>query len=119
MKLKLVGLIAVAVLLLGARPAFAEDMTMCNTPTIAALQDCVNHAVTMGHIDNAGVAHSLQAKLGAAQAAQDRGQVGVAVNVLGAFINEVQAQSGQHIQAEHAAHMIMHAQMVIEALTHP
>ena len=42
------------------------------------------------------------AKLDAAQAAFDRGQTHVAVNLLNAFINEVNAQSGKHIAADHA-----------------
>ncbi len=56
------------------------------------------------------------AKLHAAQAAEDRGQTATAVNLLGAFINEVQAQAGKYIAQPHAQHMIMHAQMVIQAL---
>ncbi len=60
--------------------------------------------------------NSLLAKLDAAQAAEDRGQTGTAINLLGAFIHEVQAQAGKHIEATHAEHMVMHAQMVIQAL---
>jgi len=119
MKLKLVSLIAVALLLLGTRPALADDMSTCDTPTIAALQMCVHHAAAMGHIDNEGIVRSLHAKLDAAEAALDRGQPVVAVNILGAFISEVQAQAGRHIDAEHAEHMVMHAQAVIAALTPP
>src|SRR4051812_9377607 len=114
MKLRLVVLIAAALLLVSARPALADEMSTCDTPTIAALQMCVHHAAEMGHIDNNGVVRSLHAKLDAAQAALDRGQTGVAVNTLEAFINEVQAQAGQHIDAEHAEHMAMHAQTVIQ-----
>ena len=84
--------------------------------TVAALHDCVQHAADMGMIDNPGVAHSLLSKVEAAQAALDRGQPAVAVNKLRAFIHEVQAQAGKHIDAEHADHMVMHAQMVIDAL---
>ena len=119
MKLRLIALIAVALLLISARPALADDMTTCDTPTIAALQTCVQHAAEMGHIDNNGIVGSLNAKLDAAQAALDRGQPAVAVNILSAFVNEVQAQAGRHIDAEHAAHMVMHAQTVIAALTQP
>ncbi len=94
----------------------AGEMEMCTGTTIQSLHHCVQHAYDMGHIDNAGVAHSLLAKLDAAQAALDRSQPLVAVNKLQAFINEVNAQSGRHIAAEHAAHMVMHAQHVIAAL---
>jgi len=63
------------------------------------------------------VANSLLAKLDAAQAAVDRGQTSVAINKLQAFINEVQAQAGKHIDSMHAQHMVMHAQLVIQALS--
>ena len=102
-----------------ALPAFASDEHMCNHDmnTIESLHHCVNHALEMGHITNAGVANALLAKLDAAQAALDRGQPAVAVNNLNAFINQVQAQSGKHIDPVHADHMIMHAQMVIATLS--
>jgi hypothetical protein len=70
----------------------------------------------MGAITQPGVTNSLLAKIGAAQNAVDRGQPAVAVQVLRAFINEVQAQSGVHIDPEHAQHMISHAEQVIAAL---
>ena len=111
--------VVLAVLSLGLiamRPAVAAEMAMCNETTIQSLHHCVMHAYEMGHIDNAGVAASLQAKLDAAQAALDRGQPAVAVHGLQAFIQEVRAQAGQHIDAEHAAHMILHAEQVITAL---
>lgn len=103
-----------------ALPAFASDEHMCNhdmNMDIASLQHCVNHALEMGHITNAGVGNALLAKLDGAQAALDRGQPAVAVNKLNAFINQVQAQSGKHIDPVHAEHLIMHAQMVIATLS--
>jgi len=84
--------------------------------TIASLRLCVSHAVSDGHITNQGIAKSLFAKLDAAQAAVNRGQAAVAVNNLHSFINEIQAQAGKHIHAEHAMHMVEHAQRVIAAL---
>jgi hypothetical protein len=118
MKKLLFALTIVGALLLLAAPAFAADTMTCDNmaATIASLHDCVVHAYDMGHIDNQGVANSLMAKLGAAQAALDRGQTGTANNLLNAFINEVNAQSGKHIATDHAAHMVMHTQMVIMAL---
>ena len=84
--------------------------------TIADLQACVAHAATMGHIDNAGTLRSLQSKLDAAQAASERGQADVAVNLLEALVRAVGAQAGKHIDAGHAEHMIQHAERVIAAL---
>ena len=107
-----------AVLLLTAAPASATDAMTCehSGTTIASLHHCVMHAYEMGHITNKGVANSLRAKLDAAQAAVDRGQPGVAINLLRAFTNEVNAQGGKHIAADHAGHLVEHARKVIRAL---
>ena len=103
--------------LLASGTARAQASDECvHQPTISSLTACVRHAAAEGFIDNQGVTNSLLAKLDAAQAAQDRGQTGTAINLLGAFIHEVQAQAGKHIEATHAEHMVMHAQMVIQAL---
>ena len=102
--------------LVATRPAAATAMEMCNETTIQSLHHCVQHAYEMGEIDNAGVATSLLVKIDAAQGALDRGQLTAAVAELRAFIHEVRAQAGQHITADHAAHMIMHAEQVITAL---
>ena len=40
----------------------------------------------------------------------------MAVNLLRAFTNEVNAQAGKHIAADHAGHLVEHAQKVIAAL---
>ena len=85
-------------------------------PTIAALPDCVNHALSIGHIDNAGIANSLLSKLDGAQRAQDRNQNAVAIALLKSFIHEVEAQAGKHIDETHADHMVEHAGEVIGAL---
>lgn len=97
--------------------ALAQNHDACShDPTIASLKTCVEHAANAGHIDNAGIAKSLLAKLDAAQKALDRGQPSVAVNNLNAFVQAVEAQSGKHIEASHAGHLITHAQNVITAL---
>jgi hypothetical protein len=97
--------------------ALAEDEHGCvHEPTVAALHHCVHHAAEAGHIDNPGVTKSLLAKLDAAQNALDRGQTDVAINNLQAFINAVEAQAGKHIVAEHAEHLVGHANEVIAAL---
>lgn len=116
----LVVLITILVISFAA-PALAQgtdhDCPHGSNATVADLRACVEHAVAMGHIDNQGIARSLFAKLDAAQAAHDRGQPTVAINVLQALINAIGAQSGHHIDAQHAAHMIEHTQSVIEALS--
>ena len=113
--LALVGMLAFAGL--HAPVASAQESDDCPlVETIPSLQACVQHAADIGLIDNQGVTRSLLAKLDAAQAAVERDQPGVAVRVIRAFEREVSAQAGKHIEAEHAEHMLMHAEMVIEAL---
>lgn len=105
--------------LLAAGPVRAQPPMMDTCPheaTVASLRTCVQHAADEGVIDNRGVAGSLLAKLDAAQAAVERGQPAVAVEVLAAFVREVEAQAGKHIASPHAEHLAMHARMVIAAL---
>lgn len=110
--------VLVVVSLLSVTPVLASEACPHPEPTIQALHACVTDAIAMGHIDNRGVANSLLAKLDSAQAALDRGQTQVAAANLHAFIQEVKAQTGKHIAAEHAEHMVMHAQAVIDNLSH-
>ena len=118
MRALLITLTLVALGLIAPLPAQAEPMDDCpQVATIQSLRACVQHAADQGHIDNQGVTRSLLAKLDAAQAALDREQTAVAVNQLNAFIQELHAQAGKHIVAEHAAHLRMHAQDVIGALS--
>ena len=119
MKLLLVILTLVTLSLTAVQPALAQSGDGCthDSATIGSLQDCVQHAAQEGHIDNPGVTQNLLAKLEAAQAAVDRGQPAVAINILQAFIQEVQAQAGKHIVSEHAGHLVGHTQVVIQALS--
>lgn len=97
--------------------ALAQNHDACShDPTIASLKMCVEHAANAGHIDNAGIAKSLLAKLDAAQKALDRGQPAVAANILRAFVQAVEAQSGKHIEEHHAEHLIAHVEHIISAL---
>ena len=118
MKKLLLVFSVVAILSLLAAPAFAAGDMTCDHDgkTIDSLHHCVMHASDMAHIDNKGVAKSLMAKLDGAQVALDRGQTRVALNKLNAFINEVNAQSGKHIAADHAGMLVEHANKVIAAL---
>jgi hypothetical protein len=95
-------------------PALAQNGVEC-PPTIEGLSECINHHYSEGNISQ-GTYNSLLAKVDAAQAARDRGQVDTAGNILNALIKQVSAQSSKNITSEAAGHMIMHAQMVIENL---
>ena len=114
MKLQFVVLTFVTLSLMGAAFALAHDCS--HDGTVQALRECVEHAAAEGHIDNPGITRSLLAKLDAAEAAIDRGQSSAAINKLEAFIREVEAQAGKHIVAEHAQHLVEHAELVIQAL---
>ncbi|MDQ2907218.1 MAG: hypothetical protein M3Y81_27240, partial [Chloroflexota bacterium] len=59
---------------------------------------------------------SLFAKLDSAENALRHGHASRAITMLNAFISEVRAQSGKHIVPMHAMHLVMHAQLVIDAL---
>lgn len=110
-----VALVGVGLLALGTAHAQTSDECV-HAPTISSLRTCVQLASVASFIDNQGVTNSLLAKLDAAQAALDRSQTGTAINLLNAFIHEVQAQAGKHIEQMHAEHLVMHAQIVIQAL---
>jgi hypothetical protein len=94
----------------------AHDDT-CNIATVQALKECVKHASEEGHIDNSGITRSLLAKLDATESADEKDQISAAINLLEAFIHEVEAQAGKHIDWEHAQHMVEHAELVKEALS--
>jgi len=57
----------------------------------------VNTLEAQGCIDSAGIAAALNSKLNASQNSATGGQLHAAVNALGAFMNQVQAQAGKHI----------------------
>jgi len=119
MKRWLFVFMVVTLSLLAVSPALAHEDMGCahDETTIASLRECVVHAREMGHIDNAGIARSLLSKLDAAQANLDRGKIDNAIDNLEDFVEQVQAQSGQHIDPMHAEHLIHHAHMVIAALS--
>jgi hypothetical protein len=103
-----------------AAQAAATDMPAMDrcehVATIQSLRVCVLTMTGDEVIDNQGITRSLLAKIDAAQAAVDRGQPEVAESTLAAFIHDVQAQAGKHIAQPHADHLVMHAQLVLQAL---
>lgn len=116
---KIVSILSLIALLALVVPAYAQESHACphEGDTIANLRDCVVHAAEMGHIDSQGVADSLLSKLDEAQSYYDAGQIKDAVGSLKAFIKQVKAQSGKHIDPMHAEHMIQHANAVIAAIS--
>jgi len=113
------ALVWLALSLSFASRAHASDGMQCDHDTVESLYHCVQHAAEMGHIPNTGVANSLLAKVAAADDALARQRTNAAVRILGAFVNEVEAQAGVHIDLMHAEHMVMHAEMIIDVLLPP
>ena len=115
-----IGLLLVLLSLTFTVPALAQDGHDCShshEPTIEGLITHINHAVEMEHITNPGVANALLSQLNAAQAALDRGQAQVAINILQATSLTIEAQSGKTIEEPHGSHLVNHVQSVISALS--
>jgi len=93
-----------------------QSVTFSVMATPDSLAAGVKRLFEEGKIDNAGIADSLLQKLDAVQAALARGNTKAAMNVLTAFINEVNAQSGKHITPEAAMLLVTDAQWIIEQL---
>jgi len=68
--------------------------------TIDSLICLVEKFYDMGYIDEEGVASGLLDKLYAAQKKMEAGKTKTAMNILKAFINQLEAQSGKHIDIE-------------------
>jgi hypothetical protein len=81
--------------------------------TAESIKGDVNQFLASGKIDNAGIATSLLAKLDAAEDARTRGQCNTADNIYNAFIQEVMALSGVHIDPTAASILIADAQYLI------
>jgi hypothetical protein len=62
----------------------------------STLADIAN-SLALGLIDNRGIANALSTKISAASAAAGSGNSNTAKNILNAFINQVNAQSSEHI----------------------
>ena len=73
-------------------------------------------AYSLGWIDNKGILNSLDQKLEAAKKNIEKGKVNTAKNILGAFINEVEAQKEKHLSSEAYALLKFNAQYLIENL---
>ena len=65
--------------------------------TTSGVSTVIGDLLTSGCIDNAGIAHALMSKLSATQRAIGEGQIQTAIDILTAFMNQVRAQTGNHI----------------------
>ncbi len=96
-----------------------QSVTFSVTINIQSLISSISRFLAAGKIDNAGIANSLTMKLQNAQKSLDNGQLKTAANQLNAFISEVQAQSGKHIDADAAALLISDAQWILMHMDDP
>ena len=65
--------------------------------TAAAITNVINSYLSTGAIDKSGIANALNSKLSTAQTYISAADNQTAVNVLGAMLNQLNAQSGKHI----------------------
>ncbi|MCK4474680.1 hypothetical protein KAU30_02460, partial [Candidatus Bathyarchaeota archaeon] len=99
-----------------------ETVTFNIIATVGSLQDLVDFFFETGQIDppqskrHRGITNSLLAKLKAAENYIEDGEIDDAIGVLGAFINQLQAQSGKHVSEFAADILITDAQYVIDNL---
>ena len=93
--------------------ADASSVTFTIIVTPDSIKNDVKQFLAAGKIKNNGIANSLLAKLDAAAKARTGGNCGTAANIYGAFINELNAQSGKGVDATAAAIMIADAQYLI------
>jgi hypothetical protein len=85
--------------------------------TVGSLQDLVNMFFESGYFNSPkGMLTSLIRKLYAAERYIDAGQTDDAKGVLGAFINQLEAQSGKHVSDYAANILIADAEYVINNL---
>jgi hypothetical protein len=104
--------------------SISPTVTVVASPS--AVSTVVGQLLTAGCIDNAGIGNALTAKLAAAQNAITAGNLKTAINILSAFIDQVQAQSAKHILASctvagvtfnPAAVLTADARTIIDSLT--
>jgi hypothetical protein len=88
--------------------------TFTLTATAASMINTLDRALALGLITNNGAYNGLHAKLLAAQEAHDRGDHATEWNILGAFINQVTAKTGNGIDPATAARLIAFAQFIID-----
>ena len=84
--------------------------------TIDTLIAQVEEFYEQGEIDESEIATSLIEKLSAAKKKIEQGRMHTAKNILGAFINHLEAQSGKHVSTQAADILIAGAQHLIDNL---
>ncbi|OGO29347.1 MAG: hypothetical protein A2136_02015 [Chloroflexi bacterium RBG_16_54_11] len=97
-------------------PVIEGRLQFVSDATVESTEGDLSDFLASGDLESMGVFNSLMKKLQNTQKALDNGQIGTAINILNAFINELRAQSGQYITAEAAAVLIADAKWIINGL---
>jgi hypothetical protein len=94
-----------------------DDVDLTRTSAfVSELQVQATFADLLTDVETVNPGKSLADKLTAARAAYSAGDGSGACKILGAFINQVEAQSGKHIASEKAAHLIAGATAIRDAI---
>ena len=88
-------------------------MTFTVTTSIASMEDLIGQFTSTGLIADPGLRQSLTAKVREAQPANARGDQTASVNALGAFENELDAQTGKGVATTAATVLLRDAQYVL------
>jgi hypothetical protein len=95
-------------------PAVAAGVT--DTVTLATVAGFHDYFVATGGISNPGMVNSLEAKISNLVAAYDADHLNAAQGILGAFINEVQAQRGRTITGDAADQLLGYAFLLLDQI---
>lgn len=90
-----------------------QSATYTVIATMEGLIELINQFLNSGDIDNSGIANSLISKVSNALDAKNSGNEQASDNIMQAFINQVEAQSGKHISTYAVAILINAATYII------
>ena len=90
--------------------------TVLVSATIGGMAKVISAFSASGDINSSGIVTALSSKLNVAQNFIDSGDNQTAINVMDAFIYQVQAQSGKHISTAAANALILDAQAVMNTV---
>gem|GEM_PF-1555279 len=96
--------------------ADVKKFTITKVVSHQEIKDSLTLASNLNWIDNKGILNSLTKKIENADAAYKKGQINSSINLLQAFINEVEAQKGKHIASAAADILIDDANSLIKQL---
>jgi uncharacterized repeat protein (TIGR01451 family) len=94
----------------------SKSVSVTVQATAAGITNVISSFLESGAINNSGIANALTSKLSTAQTYISAGDNQTAVNVLGALLNQLNAQSGKHISASTANVIIVDTQVLQASL---